>query len=134
MDNSLYRFICKCLRERLSCVSMDKYIQVFTRKINSISQWINLYKYSRERLILCIDLCKCLREGLSCVSMDKSIQVFTIKINSISQWINLYKSSRERLILCIDLYVSVYARDYPAFQWINLYKYSRERLILYLNG
>jgi len=49
--NSLYKFICKCLRERLSCVSMDKSIQVFTRKSNSVSQWINLYKCSRERVI-----------------------------------------------------------------------------------
>jgi len=35
---------------------MDKSIQVFTRKSNSMSQWINLYKSSRERVISCIDL------------------------------------------------------------------------------
>jgi len=41
---------------------MDKSIQVFTRKSNSPSQWINLYKYSREGVISCIDLCKSSRE------------------------------------------------------------------------
>jgi len=70
----------ECLQERLiSCidlyvsvhvrdqfyVSMDKSIQVFTRKSNSMYQWINLYeclqerlilyKCSRERVILCIN-------------------------------------------------------------------------------
>jgi len=58
---------------------MDKSIQTFTRETNSISQWINLYKSSRERLILCIDLY---------VSVcERDYPAF--------QWINLYKSSRE---------------------------------------
>jgi len=68
---------------------MDKSIQVFTRESNSMSQWINLYKYSRERLFY--------------VSVDKSIQVFTRKA---ILWINLYKCSREKAISCIDLYKS----------------------------
>jgi hypothetical protein len=51
----------KSSRERLSCVSMNKFIQVFARETNS------LYRF----------ICKCLRERLSCVSMNKSIQVFT---------------------------------------------------------
>jgi len=46
----------------------------------SASQWINLYKYSRERLILCIDL---------------YVSVHT-KGYSLFQWINLYKCSHER--------------------------------------
>jgi len=74
---------------------MDKFIQVFTRESNSISQWINLYKSSRERVILCIDL---------------YVSVYA-KDYSISQWINLYKSSRERLILCIDLYQSLHDKE-----------------------
>jgi hypothetical protein len=53
-------------------------IQVFTRKSNSLyrfivsvyekdysaSQWINLYKSPRERVIRCIDLYRCLRDFL----------------------------------------------------------------------
>jgi len=77
--------------------SMNKFIQVFTRKSNYIFQRINLYK--------------CLRERLSCFSMDKSIQVFAWESNSMSQWINLYKCLRERVILCIDLYVSLCVRE-----------------------
>jgi len=40
--NSLYRFICKSSRERLSCVSMDKSIQVFTRLILCIDLYVSV--------------------------------------------------------------------------------------------
>jgi len=77
-----------------------------------VSQWINLYKSSHERVISCIDLYVSLHaKEQFYVSMDKSIQVFTRKSNSLSQWINLYKSSHERVISCIDLYVSLHAKE-----------------------
>jgi len=76
-SNSLYRFICKCSRERIIIykfpgerviLCIDLYVSV-CEKDYPASQWINLYKFPREGLILCI---------------------------------NLYKSSRGKVILCLD--------------------------------